>query len=135
MMNAMRDMMAEFTRSDGRSESGSAEGSAAVVQVPRGAVPTAVKETPAAAVGMARDIEAEQETNLREGASQKLGATGRGRSALRVEVGPPSGQPDHNLGGLDNRVHSLAVSRVVDLICLSCAIWRLNILLCHRLEG
>ena len=56
MMNAMRDMMTEFTRNNSRSESGSAEGSAAVEQILRGTVLTTVRETPAAAVGMARDI-------------------------------------------------------------------------------
>ena len=95
-MNAVRDMMAEFTRNNDRSESGSAEGSAGVGQIPRGTVPTAVRETPAAAgaAGMARGIAAEQETYLREGASRNLGATGRGGTALPVEVGPPRGQPD-----------------------------------------
>ena len=86
--------MAEFTRNNGRSESGSAEGSAAVGQIPRGIVPAAVRETPAAAVGMARDIAAEHQTNLREGASPDLGVTGRGGTALPFEVGPPRGQPD-----------------------------------------
>ena len=41
MMHAMREMMTEFTRNNGRSESGSAEGSAAVGGSPRGAEPTA----------------------------------------------------------------------------------------------
>ena len=72
VMNAMRDVMAEFTRNNGRSESGSDEGSAALGKNPRGIVPAAVRETPAAAVSMARDIAAEQETNLREGASPDL---------------------------------------------------------------
>ena len=84
MMNATRDMIAEFTRDNGRSESGSAEGSATIGQIPRGIVPTAVTGTPAAAVGMARDIGAVAETTLREGASPDLGATGRGGTALPV---------------------------------------------------
>ena len=90
-MNAMGGMVAEFTRSNGRSESGSA----AVVQISRGTEPTAVRENPSAvAVGMARDTAAEQETSLREGASRNLGATGHGGTASPVEVGPPRGQPD-----------------------------------------
>ena len=55
MMNAMRDVMAELTRNNGRSESCSAEGSASVGQIPRGIVPAAVRKTPAA-VGMARNV-------------------------------------------------------------------------------
>ena len=93
-MNAMRDMMVEFTRNNGRSEYGRAESSAAVGQMPRGIVPAAVRETPGSGVGMARDIAAEHQTNLREGASPDVGATGRGGTALPVEVGPPRSQPD-----------------------------------------
>ena len=52
MKNAMREMMAEFIRNNGRSKFGSPEGSAAVGGSPRGAEPTAARETsPAAAAG------------------------------------------------------------------------------------
>ena len=40
MMRAMREMMAEFMRNNDRSESSSAEGSAAVGESPRGSEPT-----------------------------------------------------------------------------------------------
>ena len=49
MMHAMREMMAEFMRNNGRSESGSAEGSTAVGGSPRGAEPTAARDNTAAA--------------------------------------------------------------------------------------
>ena len=87
--------MADFMRYNGRSYADSAEGSAAVGKIARGIVPATVRETPAAAVGMALYFAAEEETNRREGASPDLGATGRGRTALPVKVGPPRGQPDH----------------------------------------
>ena len=133
-MNVMRDMMAEFTRNNGRSESGSAEGSAAVGQIPRGIAPAAVRETPAAAVGMARHIAAEQETNLREGASPDLGATGRGELRCLSRLAH-QGVSQTSLEGLENGGHTLAVSWVVDLFYLSRAIWHLNILPCRRLVG
>ena len=46
MMDAMRNMMADFTRDNGRPQSGDTEGRAAVGESPGGAVPTAVRETP-----------------------------------------------------------------------------------------
>ena len=48
MMHAMREMVTEFMRNNGRSESGSAEGNDAVGGSPRGAEPTAARETSAA---------------------------------------------------------------------------------------
>ena len=53
MMTTMKDMMAEFTGDNGRSESGRAEYSAAVGQIPCVTVPTSTRETLAAAVGIA----------------------------------------------------------------------------------
>ena len=67
MVHAMRDMMAEFTRNNGRSESSRAEGSAAVGGSPRGAEPTGARETSvaAAAGGVARgDTTAGRETTF-----------------------------------------------------------------------
>ena len=40
-MEAMRNVLVEFTRSNGRSESGNAEGGAAIGESPRGAIPIA----------------------------------------------------------------------------------------------
>ena len=134
MMNAKRGTMAEFTRNNGRSEAVSALGATAVGQIPRGAVLAALEETPAAAVGKARDIEAEQETRLREAASSDFGGTGSGGPALPVEV--CIFWFSHTwLGGLQNRVHALALRWVVDLTYLSRATWDWNILLCHHLVG
>lgn len=50
MEDAMRNMMADFMRDNGRSESGGAKGSAAVGESPAGAGPTAVRNTPAVRV-------------------------------------------------------------------------------------
>ena len=102
MMHAMREMMAEFMRNNGPSESSSAEGRAAVGGSPRGAEPTAALETSAAAAaaaaaagGVARgDTTAGRNMTLREDASGNFGVTGRRRAAVPVEVGPARGQPD-----------------------------------------
>ena len=97
MMHAMREMMAKFMSNNGRSESSSAEGSAAVAGSPPGAEPTAARETPAVAVagGVARgDTTAGSETTLREDASRTFGVAGRRGAAVPVEVGPATGQPD-----------------------------------------
>ena len=91
MMLAMRDMMAEFMRNKGRSESSSAGSSAAGREGPRGAEPSAVRTSVAAVAG---DTAAERETTLRGEASRSLGATGRREAAVPVEVGPARGQPD-----------------------------------------
>ena len=68
MMHAMREMVAEFIRNNGRSESGSAEGSAAVGGSTRGAEPTAARETSAAAAaaggGGQGDIRQQEERRL-----------------------------------------------------------------------
>ena len=77
--HAMRETMAEFIGNNGRSESSSAEGSAAVRGSPRGAEPTAARETSAAAAagGGAREgTTAGRETTLRENASRNVGVTG-----------------------------------------------------------
>ena len=91
MMLAMRDMMAEFMRNKGRSESSSAGSSAAGREGPRGAEPSAVRTSVAAVAG---DTAAGRETTLRGEASRNLGATGRREAAVPVEVGPARGQPD-----------------------------------------
>ena len=91
MMLAMREMMAEFMRNKGRSESSSAGSSAAGREGPRGAEPSAVRTSVAAVAG---DTAAERETTLRGEASRNLGATGRREAAVPVEVGPARGQPD-----------------------------------------
>ena len=93
MMLAMRDMMAEFMRNKGRSESSSAGSSAAGRERPRGAEPSAVR-TSVAAGGLAGDTAAGREITLRGEASRNLGATGRREAAVPVEVGPARGQPD-----------------------------------------
>ena len=51
MMLAMREMMAEFMRNKGRSESSSAGSSAAGREGPRGAAPSAVRTSVAAVAG------------------------------------------------------------------------------------
>ena len=91
MMLAMRDMMAEFIRNKGRSESSSAGSSAAGRVGPRGAEPSAVRTSVAAVAG---DTAAGREITLRGEASRNLGATGRREAAVPVEVGPARGQPD-----------------------------------------
>ena len=65
MMHPMRNMMAELTKDNDRSESSSAEGSAGVGGSSRGAGPTAVRETCAAPEGVAPDTAAARETTLR----------------------------------------------------------------------
>ena len=104
MMHVMREMVAEFTRNNDRSESSRAEGRAAVAGSPRGAEPIAARETSiaaretsiaAAAGGVARgETTAGRWTTLREDASRNLGVTGRRESAVLVEVDPATGQPD-----------------------------------------
>ena len=91
MMLAMRDMMAEFMRNKGRSESSSAGSSAAGREGPRGAEPSAVRTSVAAVAG---NEAAGRETTLRGYASRNHGATGRREAAVPVEVGPARGQPD-----------------------------------------
>ena len=98
MVHAMRDMMAEFTRNNGRSESSRAEGSAAVAGRPR----------------EAESIEA-RETTLREDASRNFGVTGRGGAAVSVEVSLTMVSQTCN-GGL--QIHTQAVSWGRDMICL-----------------
>ena len=44
-MKAMRHKLAEFTKNNGRSESGNAEDGAAIGRSPRGAMPTALQES------------------------------------------------------------------------------------------
>lgn len=88
-------MMAVFTRDIGQSESGSAEGSAAVGWIARETVPTVARETlTAAAVGMARDTTPRRETILYQGSSQNSGTTGRQETGFPVDVGSRGGQPN-----------------------------------------
>ena len=98
MMHAMREMMAEFMRNNGRSESSSTEGSVAVGGSPRGAEPTAARETSAAvtaAGGVARgNTTAGRQATLRGDASRNFGATGRRGASVPVEVCLARGQPD-----------------------------------------
>ena len=75
MMHAMREMMTEFMRNNGRSESAGTDGSADAGGSPRGAEPTAARETSAAAAvaagGRARgDTTAGREKTLRDDASR-----------------------------------------------------------------
>ena len=72
-----------------QSESGSAEGSAAVGESPTGAGPTVVGQSPAE-VGPT----AVRETIVRDSGSRNFGATGRGETAVSVEVGPERDQSD-----------------------------------------
>ena len=100
MMHTMGEMMAEFMRNNGRSESGSAEGYGAVGGSPRGAEPTAAREASAAAAaaaggGVRRDTTAGRETILREGASRNFGVTGRRGAAVPVEIDPMRCHRDH----------------------------------------
>ena len=128
MMHAMREMMTEFMRNNGRSESGSAEGSAVVGGSRRWAEPTAARETSAAAAAAAAaagggargDTTAGRETTLHKEASRNFGVTGRRGVAVPVEVGPIRGQPDQQRragewdtypGGESGRGHDLPLSR------------------------
>ena len=77
LLDAMRNMLAEFIRDDGPSESGSAEGSDAVEESPAGAGRTAVRETILGDRGL-----------------RNFGETGHGEAAVPVEVSPERGQPD-----------------------------------------
>ena len=108
MMQDMREMMAEFKRNNGPSESGSAGGSAAVRGSPRRAQPTAAPQTFAAAAAAAATAAAgggarggttaASETTLREDASRNCGVTGRRGAAVPVDVDPARGQPDQQRG-------------------------------------
>ena len=82
-MHAMREVMAEFMRNNDRSESSRAEGRTAVEGSPRGAEPTAARESStaaaaAAAGGVARGhTTAGREMTLCEDTSRNFGVTGR----------------------------------------------------------
>ena len=83
LLDAMRSMLVEVKRDNGRSEFGSAEGSAAVGESPEGAGPTAVGQRPARA-----GPTAVRETILRDGGLRNFGETGHGEAAVHAEVGP-----------------------------------------------
>lgn len=94
-MHALIGMMSKFMRNTGRSQSSSAGSGAAGREGPRGAEPSAVvRETFAAAGGVAGDTATGRETTLREDASRNLRATGRRYAAVPFEVGSAKGQPD-----------------------------------------
>ena len=81
-MHAMREVMAECMRNNDRSESSRAEGRTAVEGSPRGAGPTAARESStaaaAAAGGVARGhTTAGREMTLCEDTSRNFGVTGR----------------------------------------------------------
>ena len=83
VLDAMRSMLVEVKRDNGRSDSGTAEGSAAVGESPEGAGPTAVGQRPARA-----GPTAVRETILRDGGLRNFGETGHGEAAVHAEVGP-----------------------------------------------
>ena len=89
LLGVMRSMLVEIKRDNGRSESGSAEGKAAVGENPKGAGPTAVGQSPARA-----GPTAVQETVLRDGGLRNFGETGHGEAAVPAEVGPERDQSD-----------------------------------------
>ena len=103
-----REIMAEFMRNNGPSESSSAKGSAAARESSRGTEPAAVRETSVAAAvgGRARgDMTAARWTTLREDASRNFGVTGRRGAAVPVEVGPARGQPDQQRRAGESDTH------------------------------
>ena len=79
-LGALWSMLVEFKRDNGRSESGSAEGSAAVGGA--WARPTSVGHNPAGARSTAV-----REMILRDGGSRNFGAIGRQETAVPVEIG------------------------------------------------
>ena len=89
LLDAIRSMLVEVKRDNSRSESGSAEGSAAVGESPEGAEPTAVGQSPTGA-----GPTAVRETILRYGGLRNFGETGHGEAPVLVEVGPEKDQPD-----------------------------------------
>lgn len=89
LLDAMRSMLVEVKRDNGRSESGSAEGSAAVGEIPQGAGPTSVGQSPAGA-----GPTAVRETIVRDGGLRKFGETGHGQVAVPVKVSPERDQLD-----------------------------------------
>lgn len=118
MMHAMRGMVAEFMRDNGRSESDSAEGGAAVEKSPRGAGTTAVRYTSSVAVSVARDTTEGHETIFCEDPLRNFGATGRRRALFLSRLVQP-GVSQTSLGGLAYGMYAQAESWVVVLICLS----------------
>ena len=83
LLGVMWSMLVEVKRDNGRSESGSAEGSTAVGESPEGAGPTAVGQNPTGA-----GPTAVRETILRYGGLRNFGETGHGEAAVHAEVGP-----------------------------------------------
>ena len=82
LLDAMRNMLAEFIRDDGPSESGSAEGSDAVGESPAGAGRTAVGQRPAGA-----GPTAVREMILRDGGLRNFREMGRGEAARWIQRG------------------------------------------------
>ena len=104
LIHAMKEMMAEFMRNNGRSESSSVEGSAAVRWRPRGDEPTVARETStavAAGGGARGDTTAGRGKTLPEDASRNFGVRGRRRAAVPADVGPARGWPDQSVGEWD----------------------------------
>ena len=96
LMDAMRNMLAEFMRDGGQSESGSAEGSAVVGESLAAAGPAAVGQSPAGA-----GPTAVRETILRDGGSRNFGAN-KLRFRLRLVQ---RGISQTSQEGLGRRVH------------------------------
>ena len=91
LLDAMKSMLVEVKRDNGRSDSGTAEGSAAVGESPEGAGPTAVGQRPARA-----GPTAVRETILRDGGLRNFGETGHGEAAVPIAVGPERDQPNQS---------------------------------------
>ena len=90
LLDAMtRSTLVEAKRGNGRSEFGSAEGSADVGESPEGAGPTAVGQSPAGARPTAV-----REMIFRDRGLRNFGETGHGEAAVPVVVGPERDQPD-----------------------------------------
>ena len=90
LLDAMRSMLIKFKRDNGRSKSGSAEGSAAVGESPEGSGPTALGQSPAGA-----GPTAVRKTIWRDGGLRNFGEMGHGEDAVvPVEVGPERDESD-----------------------------------------
>ena len=87
LLDATRSMLVEVKRDNGRLESGTSEGSAAVWESPKEAEPTAGGQSPAG-----EEPTAVRET--RDAGLRKFSQTGHGETAVPVEVGPMRGYPD-----------------------------------------
>ena len=90
LLDAMRSMLVEVKRDNGRSEFGSAEGSAAVGESPEGAGPTALGQGRVQGQGLLLY----ERRFLRDGGLRNFGETRHGEAAVPVEVDPETDQPD-----------------------------------------